>query len=286
MCNMDFYNFTAIDFETMTAERTSACAVGIVRVESRVITQKFYSLIRPIPDDRNQNNARVHGITPEMVANAPDWGELWPNIEKYFSNQVIVCHNGDFDFDVLHRLADYYNLHFAVAKTIDTMMITNSSLADACALAGIPLENHHDALCDATACANLMLSCMGMQYQEHHYEKMSVAGKRKRVLSSEAKTPMDASEVEDCNTPFFQQKIVLTGILDSYPMREDLANLLKRYGADINTSISAKTNMVIVGHGAGPSKLKKIDELNAKGADIRVIDEHEFIQIIVKYGIH
>ncbi len=270
----------------MTAERTSACAVGIVRVENCVITQKFYSLIKPIPDERGKNNAHVHGITPEMVANAPTWLELWPSVEKYFNGQMIVCHNADFDTDVLANVCEHYEIPLSLGKVIDTMMITQLSLTDACAAAGIPLENHHDALCDATACANLMLSCLGVPYHEHHYEKMTVAGKRKRELSSEAKIPLDASEVENRDTPFFQQKIVLTGILDSYPMREELANLLKRYGADINTSISAKTNMVIVGHGAGPSKMRKIDDLNAKGANIRVVYEPEFLEIIVKYGIH
>ena len=43
---MECFDFTAIDFETMTAEHTSACAIGIVRVENKVIVQKFYSLIK------------------------------------------------------------------------------------------------------------------------------------------------------------------------------------------------------------------------------------------------
>lgn len=40
-------NFVAIDFETMTPELTSACAVGMVQVVNGVIMQKFYSLIKP-----------------------------------------------------------------------------------------------------------------------------------------------------------------------------------------------------------------------------------------------
>ncbi|WP_438872099.1 hypothetical protein [Paramuribaculum intestinale] len=33
-------SFTAIDFETMTAERSSACAIGLVKVISGQIMQK------------------------------------------------------------------------------------------------------------------------------------------------------------------------------------------------------------------------------------------------------
>lgn len=56
--------------------------------------------------------------------------------------------------------------------------------------------------------------------------------------------------------------------------------LLRSYGADINTSISSKTDIVIVGQGAGPSKMRKIEELREKGADIRVIEEPELLQIL------
>ena len=282
---MDKFNFTAIDFETMTAERTSACAIGIVRVEDCVITQKFFTLIKPVPDGRETNNTHVHGITPDMVANAPTWAEIWPTIEKYFAGQVIVCHNADFDLDVLEKLVEYYGISLSVDKTIDTMMITHMSLADSCRLSGIPLESHHDALCDATACARIMLTCMGVGYKEHHYEKMSVEDHNKRRLSSEAKKPLEDDEVEDKETPFFHKKVVLTGILDAYPQREELAMLLKRYGADINSSISAKTDIVIVGHGAGPSKMKKIEDLQANGSPIKVIEESEFLEIMEKYNI-
>ena len=43
---METQDFVAIDFETMTPELTSACAIGLVRVHSGVISQKFYSLIK------------------------------------------------------------------------------------------------------------------------------------------------------------------------------------------------------------------------------------------------
>ena len=46
---METQDFVAIDFETMTPELTSACAIGLVRVHNGVISQKFYSLIKPIP---------------------------------------------------------------------------------------------------------------------------------------------------------------------------------------------------------------------------------------------
>ena len=43
-------NFVAIDFETANGKRSSVCSVGIVVVRDGEITDKYYSLIRPIPN--------------------------------------------------------------------------------------------------------------------------------------------------------------------------------------------------------------------------------------------
>lgn len=39
------------------------------------------------------------------------------------------------------------------------------------------------------------------------------------------------------------------------------------------------------GSGAGPSKMKKIEELQANGSSIRLIYEPEFLEILEKYNI-
>ncbi len=284
---MEYFDFTAIDFETMTAERTSACAIGIVRVENCVITQKFYSLIKPIPDSRTKNNSFVHGITPEMVQNAPTFEELWPVIRHYFEKQVIVCHNADFDADVLDRVSNFYGIDFPIKEMIDTMQITHAGLAESCASANIPLPDHHDALCDATACAMIILTCWGVDNFRNEKKKDNPNGidHSNKKIDTETLRPLCDEDIENKETPFFHKKVVLTGTLTAFPKREIIADILKHYGADINTSISKHTNIVVVGAGAGPSKMKKIHDLNASGCQIRVIEEPEFLDIIEKFNI-
>ena len=285
--DMKHFDFTAIDFETMTAERTSACAIGIVRVENCVITQKFYSLIKPIPDSRTKDNSFVHGITPNMVENAPTFEELWPAIKHYFEKQVIVCHNADFDTDVLDKVSDFYGIDFPIEDIIDTMQITHAGLAQSCAMSNIPLPDHHDALCDATACAMIVLSCWGVDNfrNEKKKDKPSGIDHSGKAIEKETLRPLCDEEIENKETPFFHKKVVLTGTLSAFPKREVIAGILKQYGADINTSISRQTDIVIVGAGAGPSKMKKIHDLNASGCQIRVVEEPEFHEIIEKYGL-
>lgn len=106
-----------------------------------------------------------------------------------------------------------------------------------------------------------------------------------RKLKSETKRPLEEGEIANKETSFYKKKVVFTGTLDKFPYRERTAELLRKYGADINSSISSKTDIVIMGHGAGPSKVKKIEDLKAKGVDIKVLNEDEFTKILKEDGI-
>ena len=81
------------------------------------------------------------------------------------------------------------------------------------------------------------------------------------------------------SSPFYAKKVVFTGAL-THISREDAAEKVKMLGADIDTAITPRTDLVIVGKGAGPVKLKKIEAYNGAGADIRVVDERAFLDMI------
>ena len=74
---------------------------------------------------------------------------------------------------------------------------------------------------------------------------------------------------------FNKKKIVFTG--DMSKSRAEMRATAIRYGADSPTSISGKTNMLVIGEGAGKSKLEK-----AKALGIEIITEKEFWDIINK----
>ena len=60
-------DFIAIDFETATGHRDSACAIGIAVVEDLKVVDTFYSLIQPPGLLFHPGNVRIHGITPKTV---------------------------------------------------------------------------------------------------------------------------------------------------------------------------------------------------------------------------
>lgn len=158
-------NFTAIDFETATPRRSSACAVGIVAVENGKITEKYVSLIQP-PENRIWGKfTAIHGISWRDTLDAPTFAELYPEIRQRLFGRTLVAHNANFDRDVLQQTMAYYRLDYTDLQLPDwecTLGIYRAKgfkpadLATCCNRLNIPL-NHHEALSDALACAELYL---------------------------------------------------------------------------------------------------------------------------------
>lgn len=278
---MEKLTFTAFDFETMTSERTSSCAIGIARVVDNVIVEKFYSLIKPIPDNSENINTFVNGISMEMVQDAPTFVELWQKIENYFTGQIIVAHGLAFDLDVLRKQISYYGIDHVPCRGIDTYELTGHNLVDSCKNLNIPFTNHHDALADATACAEIVLVLNGVKLPETHeiLKNPKKAFSVKRV-QHDTLQPLSDDEVENKDTIFFERRVVLTGDLQHFSCRQQVSEILRKLGADINTAISKRTEIVVVGDKPGPSKMEKIATLQSQGVEIKVINEQELLAIL------
>lgn len=149
--------FTAIDFETAQGYRWSICQVGLVRVENGIITQEVNLLVQP-PDNYYWSNfTQIHGISARHTANAPTFNQIWHKIMPFIENQNVIAHNGfGFDFPVLSNTLEYYGLPTPNYNKFCTYKIYKSNLAKLCQEHNIQL-NHHDALSDAKACAELYL---------------------------------------------------------------------------------------------------------------------------------
>lgn len=89
---------------------------------------------------------------------------------------------------------------------------------------------------------------------------------------------LDTSEVDES---FWQAKtVVITGDFSTYPDRALLSEIIMNKGGKTSSAISGKTNIVLVGNGAGPSKLNKIRELVNSGKEIVCVNEELLNQII------
>ena len=158
--------FTAIDFETATGSRDSACSVGIVTVRDGVIIDRYHTLIRPPGNAYNWHNTQVHGITPQQTEHAASFASLFPEIEQKLGGHSLVAHNAPFDRAVLVsclQTAGFDHTNYAqrdhwecTLKLYRAKGYKPCRLSDCCSALDIPLK-HHDALSDAVACAELYL---------------------------------------------------------------------------------------------------------------------------------
>lgn len=291
-------NFTAIDFETANEQRNSVCSVGIVVVENGIITEQKEFLVKPKELRFNPINISIHGITAETVKNAPTFPEIWHEIKSYIENRVLLAHNADFDADVLYTMLNDYNIEIPQLQFMCTLDLSRQcfpnlgrhKLSDVAQLLGIQLR-HHNALSDAYTAAQIGLTAWKIEnnlldnYQELYSKTIeisetpdyfSVLTETKRINSSLLKPDLENTNPESY---FYNKRVVFTGDLESMT-RSEASEIIFKMGADINTAISRKTNIVIIGYNPGPSKMKQIEKLLNNGIEIDVINENRFLDLI------
>jgi len=271
-------NFTAFDVETATPLSNSICQIGIVKVHNSIMTEKFMFLVQPPENQYEYYNIKVHAIQPSMTSIAPTFDKIWTKIRHLFEETTVVAHNASFDIDKLLGTLRFYGIETPSFEVCCTMCLNNhQGLKDACLENKIELLHHHDALADAEACAKLFL----VHLNNKPCERFSSNNEIKEPFSNKIIEKIDLIpnfEVSNKENPFYMKKVVFTGDLN-FINRKDAAHALKILGADVNTSISKKTDLVIIGDSPGPTKLEKIQKLQDEGYNIMIINQNDFQDI-------
>lgn len=167
--------FAAIDFETANRSSDSACAIGVVRVEDGQIVRRTHSLIRP-PENYFEFTY-VHGLTWGDVSKSPTFGDFWASIEETIAGvDFLVAHNARFDRNVLLSCCDRHQINISEFNWLCTVKVARrtwgispTKLSDVCTRLKIDL-NHHEALSDAEACANILIQAEGVLGEEINYQ--------------------------------------------------------------------------------------------------------------------
>ena len=100
-------------------------------------------------------------------------------------------------------------------------------------------------------------------------------GYNAKKTSVELRTP-NLETVENKEHWLYDKNILVTGNFLRWPNRSDIVKVVTNHGGHVKTSISKNLHFVIAGYGAGPSKLKQIQDIPS----ITLLDEDGFIDLM------
>jgi len=163
--------FAAIDFELANGKPTSVCALGVAVFTANRMVKQYKWLIRP-PHGSGEflaGSVRVHGITEDMVADKPEFYEIWEKLAPILKGKTLVAHNAPFDTGVLRKNCDHFGIALDAHNYVCSCQVarklfpelTNHKLSTVADYLGIRL-NHHDPVSDAAAAGYILLAAMKM----------------------------------------------------------------------------------------------------------------------------
>jgi DNA polymerase-3 subunit epsilon len=284
--------FVALDVETANADMSSICSIGAAVFEGDKITSEYYSLVNP-KDYFDEFNVSVHGITKNMVKNAPTYLEAAKELHALIFNEVVVTHT-HFDRVAIHQACSNSGVSEPTCSWLDSARVARRTwqecansgygLARVCELIGYQFDHHH-ALEDAKAAGYVLLAAM--QRTGLDLEGLLARVRRPINLSGQSHRPGEVIRREgNREGPLFGEVVVFTGAL-ALPRRE-AADLAASVGCQVDSGITKKTTILVVGDTdiqrlAGhekSTKYRKAEYLNSKGASIRIIRETDFRKLV------
>jgi DNA polymerase III subunit epsilon len=157
-------NFVILDTETTGLKRPAEIVqIAILDFQGLPRLHTYVKPVRPIPFDAQ----RIHGITDEMVQDAPDWKQVRQTLLAEIQGKDVIVYNATYDRHMMHcsdeasglGKLDYHSfatwncamLWYAdVRSEWDSYHGNNRwhKLADACVYEHITVDAAHDALGD------------------------------------------------------------------------------------------------------------------------------------------
>ena len=162
--------YVVFDLETtgFSPIKDKIIEIGAVKVERGKITERFSTFVNPkvpIPFQITQ----LTSITDQMVMDAPDIETVLPKFLAFVGDAVLVAHNASFDVGFVEQNCRYQDMipDFTSVDTVAMARILLPTLSKfklnvvANAL-HISLENHHRAVDDAGATAEIFVKFVEM----------------------------------------------------------------------------------------------------------------------------
>jgi DNA polymerase-3 subunit alpha (Gram-positive type) len=161
--------FVVVDVETtgLNPEEDRVCEVGALRMVGGQETGRFQSLVqpgRPMPEGARA----THGISDEMLKDAPGFERIAADFRKFMSGSVLVAQNAEFDVSFLNSEFVRAGMTKLAMPALDTILLARKvrpglSSYNLDALAWqfkIKVKDRHRSIADCEVAAGVFWQCV------------------------------------------------------------------------------------------------------------------------------
>jgi DNA polymerase-3 subunit epsilon len=196
--------FAVVDIETTgsTPQSAGITEIAIVIHNGVEVTGKYVTLINPrhkIPPFI----VNMTGISDEMVAGAPLFEEVAPQIYNLLNGRVFVAHNVSFDYSFVHYLLGRSGFQWSAPKLCTIKLsrrvfpgLVKYGLGSLTRDLGIKIEGSHRARGDAAATAQVLTMAIEKEGMQPIHNLLAKKEPRKK-LAPRTEMPNDRSDAED-----------------------------------------------------------------------------------------
>jgi DNA polymerase-3 subunit epsilon len=297
--------WVVIDFET-ASRRGTPCQVAALRIRDGVEEEAFVRYVHQPADRFDSFNVSLHGITPDLVADAPPWPVVKDELLEFAGGAPLVSHYAPYDMGVIRDACDLDGLEWPTVRYTCTVSIARmvwpglpsySLLLLASAL-GLSVDDahHHDALYDTRLAAEILRCAMAERHAADLDELLAASWLRFGEMApdgwygSYARSTATVPEADlsaDPDSPFYGKVVVFTGELAM--LRRAAWLFVAEAGGQPEPGVTKRTNMLVCGYqdmyklAAGEtksSKLRKAEQLHATGNEIEIVTERDFFRLL------
>ena len=196
--------FAVVDIETTgsTPQSAGITEIAIVIHNGIEVTGKFVSLINPrhkIPPFI----VNMTGISDAMVAEAPLFEDVAPQIYNLLNGRVFVAHNVSFDYSFVHYLLGRSGFQWSAPKLCTIKLsrrvfpgLEKYGLGSLTRDLGIRIEGRHRAWGDAAATAQVLTMAIEKEVMQPIHNLLAKKEPRKKIVPR-TEMPNDRSDAED-----------------------------------------------------------------------------------------
>jgi len=286
-----------IDTETTGLDPRKARVIELagVRLQAGKLADddRFRQLLRPADEPIPAETTRIHGIDNAMVAEAPEFADVWPRFGAYLGQAVVIGHTVGFDLAMLKRECDLAGLPWVRPRTLDTRLLAQIAAPELAGYAleklaawlGVDVVERHSALGDATTTARVFLALVP-KLRDLGIRTVAEAERACLALTSVLDDQARSGWVEAVEAPAGADAERTLRRFDSYAYRHRNRDIMRKppvfvdAGTSVHAALMRLSDERISAVYVGPATASG----SVKAADAGIVTERDLLRAIARSG--